>query len=130
MTPMIGASRAQQANKEICLFTKRPHRKEVTAELQSANERVYTAHALLALAYAGWAGGLRSPRPLEVLKPPIVSLCLERSKPPACEIQQRDCYPPYQIKKWETPDVTFRWLWIAHRMVGEEPWADYPKPDL
>ncbi len=67
---------------------------------------------------------------LEILKPPIISLGLERSKPSAREIKQHDCYPPYEIQKWKTPDVSFRWFWIAHGMIGEEPWADEPKPDL
>src|ERR1700694_2519441 len=67
---------------------------------------------------------------LEVLEPPIVPPGFERGKPLACEIEQHDSYAPYQVKKWKAPDVTFRWFWIAHWMVGEQPCANDPQPDL
>src|SRR6266567_8677146 len=42
MLPKTSASRESQHAREICLFKNRPHRKEVTADQQHANQRVYT----------------------------------------------------------------------------------------
>src|SRR5258708_37062419 len=67
---------------------------------------------------------------LDVLEPPIVPLAFQRGKPSACNVEQHDCYSPYQVKKWKAPDVTLRWFWIAHWMVGEQPRADGPQPNL
>src|SRR3981081_4242965 len=67
---------------------------------------------------------------LYVLEPPIIPPGLQVSKPSACEIEQHDSYCPDQVQKGKTPDITFRWLRVSHRVVGKKPRADKPKPDL